>query len=74
MVEQHQAGTRLHEQIAGMRVRVQDVQMQHLVGVEIIEQPRNLVRRNARLLQGLAVSNLNAVDVFHHDQMFGTQV
>ena len=57
-----------------MRIRVQDAEMQHLVGVEIIEQPRHIVRGDARLLQGLAVGNLDAVDVLHDEQTLGTEV
>src|SRR5258706_5671835 len=56
-----------------MWVRVQDAQMEHLVRIKIIEQLRNLVRGDARLLQGLAVCNLDAFDVLHHQEMFGTQ-
>src|SRR5258708_6440648 len=73
VVEQHQPWAGLHKQVAGMRIRVQDAQMQHLVGIQIIEQPRYLVRGDAGLLQGLAVGNLDAVDVLHHEQTFGTQ-
>ena len=73
VVEQHQAWPRLDEQIAGMRVPMQDAEMKHLVGIEIIEKPRDLVRGNARLLQGLAVGNLDALDVLHHEEAFGAQ-
>ena len=73
MVEQHQPRAGLHAQIAGMRVGVQDAQVQHLLGVEIVEQTRHLVGGDARLLQGFAVGNLDALDVLHHEQALGAQ-
>ena len=48
-------------------------QVQHLISIEVIEQLGNLVWGNARLLQGLAVGNLDAVDELHDEQALGAQ-